>query len=33
MDSWLNDPFNDLDAPAAEKFVEESIRLIIQTAK
>jgi len=33
MDSWLHHPWEELDAPAAEKFVEDSLRTLIQTAK
>lgn len=33
MESWLHNPWEDLDAPGAEKFVEESLRTLMQTSK
>lgn len=33
LESWLNNRWEDLDAPVAEKFVEDSLRVLIQTAK
>lgn len=33
MDSWLHHPWEELDAPAAEKFVEDSLRVLMQTIK
>jgi hypothetical protein len=33
QESWLNNQWEELDAPSAEKFVEESIRTLAQTAK
>lgn len=33
LESWLNNSWDDLDAPSAEKFVEDSLRVLIQTAK
>jgi len=29
LESWLNNSWDDLDAPAAEKFVEDSLRVLI----
>ena len=29
IDQWMDNPFNSIDANAAEKFVEESIRAIV----
>lgn len=29
IDQWMDNPFNSIDANAAEKFVEESIRSIV----
>ena len=33
LDSWLHHPWEELDAPAAEKFVEDSLRVLVQTSK
>ena len=33
MESWLNNQWEELDAPSAEKFVEDSIRTLNQTAR
>lgn len=29
IDQWMDNPFNSIDANAAEKFVEESVRAIV----
>ncbi len=33
LDSWLHHPWEELDAPGAEKFVEDSLRVLVQTSK